>query len=185
MKEACSDWRRRPANNQTWTNFVRNFKASHLDLQHESTSESTGFQAHFAKQAQLTEEFHNVTLTNKTHIENLAQSNLATTEQVNNLISTITALQNQVRTLSTHHPCSNRGNDNNHNTGRHGTGRSQRRVKVDLKCAYGTRKYCWLHGGSITDTHTISNFRYKLYVHNDAATFSNRFGGSTLCYETT
>ena len=32
MKEACRDWRRRPANDQTWPNFVRNFKAAHLDL---------------------------------------------------------------------------------------------------------------------------------------------------------
>ena len=53
MKEACCDWLTRPVNDQTWTNFVQYFKASHLDLQHEATSESAGFQAHFAKQAQL------------------------------------------------------------------------------------------------------------------------------------
>ena len=117
MKEACRDWHKRPANNQTWPNFVCNFKAAHLDLQHEATSESAGFQAHFAEQAQLTEEFRSVTLANQTNMETLAQANLATTEQVNNLLSTITYLKNQVRTLSTrpNHPV--RYNDNNRGTG--------------------------------------------------------------------
>ena len=78
MKEASCDWRRRPANNQTWKKIVSNFKASHIDLQHESTSELSGFQDHFAKQAQLTKEFRNVTLANQTHMDNLAQSKLAT-----------------------------------------------------------------------------------------------------------
>ena len=88
----CRDWYSRPANNQTWPNFVRNFKPAHLNLQHEANSESAGFQAHFAKQTQLTEEFRNVTLANQTNMETLAQANLATTEQVNKLLSTITYL---------------------------------------------------------------------------------------------
>ena len=49
MKEACCDWRRRPANEQTWPKSVHDFKASHLDLQNEATLESAGFQAHFAE----------------------------------------------------------------------------------------------------------------------------------------
>ena len=92
MKESCRDWHRRPDNNQTWPDFVRNFKPAHLDLQHEATLESAGFQAHFAEQAQLTKEFRNVTLAKQTNMETLAQANLATTEQVNNLLSTITYL---------------------------------------------------------------------------------------------
>ena len=101
MKEACRDWRRSPVNDQTWPKFVRDFKATHLDLQHEAISESEGFQAHFSEQAQLTKEFRNVNLANQTSMETLAQKNLATTEQVNNLLLTITYLQNHVRTLST------------------------------------------------------------------------------------
>ena len=185
MKEVGRDWRRRPANNKTWTNFVSNFKATHLYLQHESTLESAVFQAHFSEQAHLTKEFLNVTLANQTHMDNLAQSNLATTEKVTNLLSNITSLKNQVRTLSTRPPRSCRGNDNNRNTGGRGTGRLQHRVNVDLKFADGTRKYCWLHSGSIADTHNRSNCRYTFPGHNNAATFSNQFGGSTLCCETT
>ena len=116
MKEACRDWHRRPANDQTWPNFVRDFKAVHIDLQHKATLESAGFQAHFAKQAQLTEEFRNVTIANQTNVNTLAQSNLATTKQVNNLLSTITSLHNQVRTLSTRSTCPGRDNNNNRNT---------------------------------------------------------------------
>ena len=48
MKYACQDWQQRTANNQTWANFVTDFKGAHLDLQHEAISESTVFQAHFA-----------------------------------------------------------------------------------------------------------------------------------------
>ena len=158
MKEACRDWRRRPANNQTWKNFVHNFKAAHLDLQHEATSESAGFQAHFAGQVQLTEKFCNVTLANQTNMDTLAQANLATTEKVNNLLSTITSLQNQVRTLSNRPPCLGRDNDNNCNTG--GSGKKQRKVNLDIINADSTRTYCWSHGGSITATHNNSNFRY-------------------------
>ena len=139
MKEVGRDWRRRPANNKTWTNFVSNFKATHLYLQHESTSGLAGFHAHFSKQAQLNKEFRNVTLANQTHMENLAQANIATTKQVTNLLSTITSLQKQVRTLSTCLHRSGRGNNNNHNTGERGTRLSPRRVNVDLKCADGTR----------------------------------------------
>ena len=92
MKEACRDWRRSPVNDQTWPKFVRDFKATHLDLQHEAISESEGFQAHFSEQAQLTKEFRNLTLANQTNMDTLTQSNLATTKQVNNIISTITSL---------------------------------------------------------------------------------------------
>ena len=185
MKEACHDWRRRPSNDQTQKNFVSNCKAAHLDIQHEPTSESAGFQADFSEQAQLTKEFYNVVLANQTHTENLAQSNLSTTEQVTNLLSNITSLQNQVRTLSTCPPCSDRGNSNNCNTGGHGFGRLKCKVNVDLICADDTQTYFWSHGGSIAATHNISNCRYKLPGNNDAATFAKRFGGSTLCCETT
>ena len=184
-KEAWRDWRRLPSNDQTWKNFVRDFKAAHLYLQHESTLESAVFQAHFSEQAHLTKEFLNVTLANQTHMENLAQDNLATTEKVTNLISTITSLKNQMRTLSTWPPCSVRSNDKNRNTGGRVTWRSQCRVNMDLKCANGTRTYCWSHGGSITATHNISNCNYKFTGHNDAAIFANRFCGSTFYCETT
>ena len=92
MKEACCDWHRHPANDQKWKNFVRDFKSAHLDLQHEYTSESAGFQAHFVEQAQLTKKFPNFGLTNQTHTENRAQANLVTTKQLTNLLSTITSL---------------------------------------------------------------------------------------------
>ena len=111
-----------PANDQTWTKNFSGFKAAHLDLQHGSTLESAGFQAHFEKQAQLTKEFCSVALANQMRMENLAQSNLATTKQVNKLLSTITSLEKQVRTLFTRPPRSGRGNNNNHNTGGSGTG---------------------------------------------------------------
>ena len=94
--------------------------------------ESAGFQAHLAEHAQLTEELSNVTITNQTNMETLAQANLATTEQVNNLLSTITYLQNQVRTLSTRPPHPGRDNDNNRNTGGNGARQLQRKVNLDL-----------------------------------------------------
>ena len=120
-------------------NFVRDFKAAHLDLQHEATSELAGFQAHFAEQAHLTEEFRNVNLVNQTDMNNFDHANLATTKKFTNLLSTITSLQYQVHTLSNRRPRSYHSKDNNHNTGRRGTGGLQRSVNVDLKCAYGTR----------------------------------------------
>ena len=55
MKEACRDWRKHQHVYQTRPNFVTDFKAAHLDLQHRATSKSSGFQAHFAEQAQITE----------------------------------------------------------------------------------------------------------------------------------
>ena len=79
MKDACRDWRRRTADNQTWINFVTDFKAAYLDLQHEATSESAGFHAHFAKQAIITEDLRTTNITNQAHMENLAHANLATT----------------------------------------------------------------------------------------------------------
>ena len=55
-------------------------------------------------------------------MDNLAQANLSTTKQVANLLSTITSLKTQVRTLYNLPLRSDRGNDNNRNTGGCGTG---------------------------------------------------------------
>ena len=92
MKYACQDWRQRTANDQTWAKFVTDFKAAHLDLQHEAISESTVFQAHFAEQAILTKEMRTNNITNQAHMENLAHTNLATTEKFSSLLATITEL---------------------------------------------------------------------------------------------
>ena len=55
MKDACRDWRQSTSSDQTWDEFVTNFKASHLDIQNEATSESAGFQAQFVEQSIITE----------------------------------------------------------------------------------------------------------------------------------
>ena len=185
MKYACRDWRQHTAQYQTWTNFVTDFKVAHLDLQHEETSESAGFQSHFAEQAIITKDLRTTNITNQAHMENLAHSNLATTEQVTSLLSTITELQNKVRTLSANNRQKNApraaGERNNGGSGRGGGGQ---RLNVDLKYPDGTRTCCWSHGGSISANHNSTNCNYKKHGHNDAATFANRHGDSTLCCET-
>ena len=92
MKYACQDWQQRTANNQTWANFVTDFKGAHLDLQHEAISESTVFQAHFAEQAIFIKEMRTNNTTNQAHMEDLAPTNLATTEKFSSLLATITKL---------------------------------------------------------------------------------------------
>ena len=100
-----------------WANFVMDFKAAHLDLQDEATSESSGFQSHFAEQAIITEEMRTNNITEQAHMENLAQANLATTEQFYSLLATITKLQNKVQTLSTNRQRNGTRTEGKHNNG--------------------------------------------------------------------
>ena len=156
-----------------------------MDLQHEATSESAGFHAHFAKQAIITEDLRTTNIANQANMENLAHVNLATTEQVSSLLATITELQNKVKTLSTNNRQNNApraaGERNNGGAGRGGGGR---RLNVDLKYPDGTHTDCWSKGGSISANHNSTNCYYKKPGHKDAATFASRHRGSTLCCET-
>ena len=184
IKDACQDWRQRTANDQTWDNFVPDFKASHLDIQHEATSESVGFQAHFSEQAIVTKEIRTSNITNQSHMENFAQVNLETTEQVSSLLDTITKLQNKVRTVSTNRQQNKPRIKDERKNGGAQRGGGGRRLISELKYPDITRTYCWSHGGSIAANHNRTNCNYKKPGHNDADTFASRHSDSTFCCKT-
>ena len=139
MKDACRDWRQRTAIDQTWDNFVTDFMVSHLDLQHEATFESSGFQARFAEQAIITKEMRTNNITNQAHMENLTHTNLVTTEQVSSLLATITKLQNKVRTLSTNLQRTGPRAEGERNNGGPGRGGGGRRLNIELLYPNKTR----------------------------------------------
>ena len=112
--------------------------------------------------------------------------------------SVFTAMQNQINELLAEKNQRNNGNYNGHNNGnytgnnngnnnnnrrgnnRRNNGRTGgRRGQPRTKRRWTNQNYCWTHGCDVDDAHTSASCFNKSPHHKDAATLSNRMGGSS------
>jgi hypothetical protein len=122
--DACREWRRRPKDEKTWTNFKTHFAQAHTELgELTHTSQAGGY--HNANNA-----FTNFATNSGKALANLATATAADRDMLRSLQSTnaaliqqhtvkdaeITQLRNQVQQLQA--GLSNRGNNNNTNNNR-------------------------------------------------------------------
>lgn len=177
MATACDDWRERPIATQTWPLFKAFFKSKHRDLKNRPTAASAGFQANFAEDVTtaMASLQANTDSTN-VHMANMAEANLLTAQQVSTFMTSLTAMQAQLKAL-TDKANSNHNNNNSgrppRSTTRPPDGGGAARTNPD-----GTKCYCWSHGGRVSVDHNSMTCQNKKPGHKDEATFDNRMGGS-------
>jgi hypothetical protein len=179
MTLACRDWRQRPRNQQTWTNFKTAFKAAHLDLRLCATTSSAGFQGHANHATDVPADQDSNTdndphATTQAYLLNLAEATLANNSQVTALSSTVAQLQLQIATATTALAASQTALQ-----AANGNRRSQNTPATTTTTSNtGPRPYCWTHGARVSRTHTSPTCQHQATGHQVTATLDNRMGGS-------
>ena len=187
FREAIKAWNRLPQVQKTWINFKGHFRTAHLELTEtgELTIEQAGYgqanlvedivnrlSAEFSHQANMTDnEPPDMSIQNQTQPPDTA--NHATTDNI--LQQVLTQNQELMRMLSTN---STRTNTRVRRPSRPSTGPRQGQPRTPMPAYFD--KYCWTHGRG---NHKGCNCNAKAPGHKDAATASDKMGGSTYGYD--
>jgi hypothetical protein len=169
LPDACREWRRRPAADQTWDHFKTAFAEAHADLRlSQQTTQGAGFHsANNAMDSFVTETadaFANLataTASDRQLMANLAETNKALTKQLADKDAIIARLRQ-----------GQRQDRSNHNNNRERGQQTQRRYQND--------NYCWSHGYDVHSSHTGTTCRWPKDGHKPDATRTNPMGGSEL-----
>jgi hypothetical protein len=181
MELACRDWRMKPEIDKTWDNFKPHFKTAHSDLRLQTTTGSAGYQAranHMAEEAPAQAPIDdNDTIDGATQafLANLANQQINSNAQVNDLSAAIVQLQLQLQAATTAITAVQQGNNRRPLRGQ----RLQQQQQQQQGGANNeVQRYCYTHGGRIGLNHSSQTCTSPGEGHNRAATFLNRMGGS-------
>jgi hypothetical protein len=174
--EACREWRRSPAADQTWAIFKTSFAEAHQDLRLATgTTQTSGY--HSANQAMDTfvtdtaDAFANLataTTSDRQMLADLTASNKKLTEQIAEKDKEIARLNSANRNNG-----GNNGNNGNHGNNDRGNNRESTRRR------YNNTNYCWTHGWDIARNHTSQSCRFPDTGHVREATRTDTMAGST------
>jgi hypothetical protein len=162
--DACREWRRRLADEQTWTNFQTDFALAHDDWKSSrNTSQQQGYQA----ANHLVETFAKESADAFTHLAYAAQSDR---EIVRTLTSANEALTKMLATQELEITKLRQMFDSFKN---------KNKPPGDGKRRYPPNgNYCWTHGFDINKTHKSDNCLFPKEGHQKEATATNTMGGS-------
>jgi hypothetical protein len=175
LPESCREWRRRPAAEQTWTNFKEQFAEAHQDLRlTQNTTQGAGY--HNANNAMdsfvndTAEAFANLataTASDRQMLADLTTTNKEITKQLATKDAEITQLKAKIQDLQR-----NRNPRDSRNRG----SRDDRRDTTTRR--YNNSNYCWTHGHDIAPNHTSHSCQYPGDGHQRFANKTDTKGGS-------
>ena len=187
--DACKEWRRKPQNEKTWTNFKTFFAAEYHELkeQEKTTAMGKGYHsAHLVQQdteqedSLLVESLQHLALaatTDKQTIAQLVEANAKLTENISTLTDKLALALQTVAALTGSTVASAPTKLN----GLPGTStpktKSTNRHRFDLQM--DPVGYCWTHGYKVKQGHNSATCTRKKLGHQDAATRTDIMGGST------
>jgi hypothetical protein len=161
FNDTCRDWRRFPADQQTYANFQAEFSAAHADLKNQqNTSKGAGYQTNSAM-----ETFCLHTNDSIRHLANAATSDRdsmkAILEANRILLEQVTNLSLEIKKINTNLP------------------RNNQNEKSNPKKRYRNNNYCWTHGYDCHEKHTSATCKNPAEGHQKDATKTNIMSGST------
>ena len=187
FRESIKAWNRLPTIQKTWINFKAHFREAHLELTEtgELTIEQAGYgQANLVEDivTRLTAEFnHQANMIEQTDTAPVIEettnpppaANHATTDTI--LQQVLAQNQELMRMLASPAPTARRDRPR---ASRPSTGPRQGQPRTPMPAYFD--KYCWTHGRG---NHKGCDCNSKAPGHKDAATITNKMGGSTYACE--
>jgi hypothetical protein len=171
IADACQRWRVCPAADKTWPNTCAHFQDFDNDRNDAQTAGNSGFHANqieltLAANAETPGTWHD-------QMANLGENN---DTQAATVLDLTTHLAAATAACQAHSDITGNGNNQGSNNNRRNNGTNRNPRHNGTQCEPQPRRCCWSHGCCAHLSATCSNPRSG---HQNAATLSNRMGGSS------